>query len=66
MKGPSQSVWIPEEFLKAKNDLETVAVRQNGEWRRVLVKSGARRENQVEILSGIAAGEEIGLFEEES
>jgi RND family efflux transporter MFP subunit len=63
-QSPSKSIWIPLSYLILKNDLETVMVRQGREWRRVLVKSGNRTGDQVEILSGISAGDELGLFDE--
>jgi membrane fusion protein (multidrug efflux system) len=58
----SSSLWIPEEYLIRKIDLEMVYVRQNNEWKRVLVKSGNRKNGRVEILSGLNKGEEIGLM----
>lgn len=58
----SSSLWIPEEYLIRKMDLEMVYVRQNDVWKRVLVKSGNRKNEKVEILSGLNKGEEIGLM----
>lgn len=59
----SSSLWIPEEYLIRKMELEMVCVRQNDTWKRVLVKSGNRKNGKVEILSGLNKGEEIGLTE---
>jgi RND family efflux transporter MFP subunit len=57
-------LWIPAEFLSRSHDIETVLVRQDQQWRRVLVKSGREKEGKVEILSGINEGDEIALFGE--
>jgi RND family efflux transporter MFP subunit len=54
------SLWIPENFLVQKNDVETVLVRQQDQWRRILVKSGNHKDGKVEILSGLNEGEEVG------
>jgi multidrug efflux pump subunit AcrA (membrane-fusion protein) len=55
------SLWIPAGFLQQTSDIETVLVRSNDGWRRVLVKSGARQGDRIEILSGLSEGDEIGL-----
>ncbi|HSP07861.1 MAG TPA: efflux RND transporter periplasmic adaptor subunit [Acidobacteriota bacterium] len=61
---PSRSsLWIPAAFLAQQNDLETVIVKTGNDWRRVLVKSGDRSGDRVEILSGLNEGDEVGLFE---
>ncbi|MCI0613320.1 efflux RND transporter periplasmic adaptor subunit, partial [bacterium] len=62
----ASSLWIPEEYLIKKADLETVYVHQDDQWKRVLVKSGNRKSGKVEILSGLSKGEEIGLMENQS
>lgn len=56
-------IWIPQEFLKRVNDIETVMVRQEESWTRILVKSGKEQGGKVEILSGLNEGDEIGIFE---
>ena len=59
---PSRSsLWIPNEFLARHNDIETVLVKTDNDWRRVLVKTGDRSGDRIEILSGLNEGEEIGL-----
>lgn len=65
LQSQSESTWIPEDFLTTRNELETVMVHQQNQWRRVLVKSGSRLNGEVEILSGLSGGEQIGLFSEE-
>lgn len=62
----SSSLWIPEEYLIKKMDLEMVYVRQDDAWKRVLVKSGSRKNGKVEIISGLNKGEEIGLMGNQS
>ncbi|HSE39181.1 MAG TPA: efflux RND transporter periplasmic adaptor subunit [Acidobacteriota bacterium] len=60
-----KSLWIPETFLNRQVGLETVFVRRGNEWERTLVRSGKTRKDQIEILSGLNAGDEIALFEEQ-
>jgi len=55
------TLWIPERFLSRNYDIETVLVKQGNEWRRILVKSGNRQNDRVEILSGLNEGEEVGI-----
>jgi RND family efflux transporter MFP subunit len=62
----SSSLWIPKEYLIKKMDLEMVYVRQDDGWKRVLVKSGNRKNGKVEIISGLNKGEEIGLMGNQS
>ncbi len=62
----ASSLWVPEEYLIKKADLEMVYVHQDDQWKRVLVKSGNRKSGKVEILSGLSKGEEIGLMENRS
>ena len=57
------SLWIPQEFLKQKDDIETVLVKEQNRWRRILVKSGDHKNGNVEILSGLNEGELVGLQE---
>ncbi len=64
--GPTSTLWIPTEYLSRARDVETVMVRDQNEWRRVLVKSGREQSGKVEILSGLKETDEVGLFEAES
>jgi RND family efflux transporter MFP subunit len=57
----SGGLWIPESFLQNHNDVETVIVKENGSWRRVLVKSGSHENGMAEILSGLNEGDVVGL-----
>jgi RND family efflux transporter MFP subunit len=52
---------IPEAFLRSHNDVETVLAKDNGSWRRVLVKSGNHENGMTEILSGLNEGDIVGL-----
>ena len=58
------SLWIPVEFLTKSNDVETVLVKEQDQWKRVLVKSGAQKNGKVEVLTGVTEGEQIGIREE--
>lgn len=59
-----KTLWIPEEFLENKDDIETVLVKEQDRWRRILVKSGTHKDGHVEILSGLNEGDLVGLMEE--
>jgi membrane fusion protein, multidrug efflux system len=58
------SLWIPRSYLTKNADLEMVYVKQGEDWKKVLVKTGVRNDQTVEILSGLNEGEEIGLMED--
>jgi RND family efflux transporter MFP subunit len=58
------SLWIPEEFVQRDNDIETVLVKEENTWRRILVKSGNHQEGKTEILSGLNEGDVVGLSED--
>jgi RND family efflux transporter MFP subunit len=60
-----KSLWIPETFLNRQAGVETVFVQRGKEWERTLVRSGKTKKDQIEILSGLNAGDEIALFEEQ-
>jgi len=67
MDSPARSsLWIPQNYLMKNADLEMVYVKQGKDWKKVLVKTGVRSDDAVEILSGLNQGEEIGLMEDES
>ncbi len=59
------SLWIPVEFLTTSNDIETVLVKEQNQWKRVLVKSGTQKNGKVEVLTGLSEGEVIGSLEEQ-
>jgi RND family efflux transporter MFP subunit len=65
MESPHRSsLWIPQNYLIKNADLEMVYVKQGEGWKKVLVKTGVRTDETVEILSGLNEGEEIGLVED--
>jgi len=57
----AQALLVPQEAVQTINGQETLAVRyqQTGECARVAVKTGLQDEESVEILSGIAAGDQV-------
>ncbi|MCI0415400.1 efflux RND transporter periplasmic adaptor subunit [bacterium] len=59
-----KTLWIPEEFLEKKDDIETVLVKEQNRWRRILVKSGTHKDGHIEILAGLNEGDLVGLTEE--
>jgi|GEM_PF-2628368 len=56
----AKTLWIPEQYVTSNQDVETVLVRAGEIWRRVLVKTGTRKDGKVEILSGLNPNDEIG------
>lgn len=64
MDSPGRSsLWIPQNYLIKNADLEMVYAKQGEDWKKILVKTGVRSDDTVEILSGLNQGEEIGLME---
>jgi len=61
---PRPAVYIPNSAVTRVGQLTTVRVQEDGRWVRRYVTLGAfqgRREERVEILSGLRGGETIGL-----
>lgn len=54
-------VVIPEKALRKIGQLDLVTVQEGDRWTRRYVKIGRRLGGQIEILSGLAGGETIGL-----
>jgi hypothetical protein len=64
--GQRQVVRIPAAAVVRVGQLETVLLEWEGRWERRLVTTGnALAEGAVEVLSGLAGGETIGLPETE-
>jgi len=57
----TQALLVPQEALQTINGQETLAVRyqQTGECMRVAVQTGLQDGESVEILSGVAAGDQV-------
>lgn len=60
--GQRQAVLVPVGAVRRVGQLETVAVRGGDGWQSVYVKTGAARGGTVEILSGLAGNETVGLW----
>lgn len=60
--GQRQAVLVPAGAVRRVGQLETVAVRGQDGWRSVYVKTGAARGGTIEILSGLAGNETVGLW----
>ena len=59
--GERERIAIPEAAVQRVGQLEMVLARDaEGQWRRRAVRTGARAGEQIEILSGLRAGEVIG------
>jgi len=59
--GTREVVRAPRDAIARVGQLETVVVKEGARWARRLVTTGAVVEGQVEILSGLAGGETVGL-----
>lgn len=57
-----EALWIPAESLLRRSELRAVFVRsESGQPRLRQVRIGARRDDQLEVLSGLSEGEEVAL-----
>lgn len=59
--GKREAVLVPASAVRRVGQMETVAVREDGGWRSVYVKTGKVTEGQVEILSGLKGGETVAV-----
>jgi HlyD family secretion protein len=60
--GERQTVRVPAAAVERIGQLETVLVQSDGRWGRRLITTGAMlSDGHIEILSGLAGGETIGL-----
>ncbi len=59
--GQRQAMLVPRQALKRVGQLETVLVRSKDHWERVFVTTGPTYGDRIEILSGLAPGDAIGL-----
>jgi multidrug efflux pump subunit AcrA (membrane-fusion protein) len=58
--GERETVLIPRECVIRVGQLDMVLVQMGDRWGRRQVRLGMTRDDQVEVLSGLAGGEEIG------
>lgn len=56
---PCAAVLLPEQAIIQIGQLESVQIVRDGQVYRRVVRTGPRHDGQVEILSGLAAGEEV-------
>ena len=56
---PVETLRVPETAVRRVGQLETVQVVRDGRVLRRLVRTGARRDGLVEVLSGLEDGETI-------
>ncbi|ACV67508.1 efflux RND transporter periplasmic adaptor subunit [Desulfohalobium retbaense] len=59
--GTRQAVFVPEGAVRPMGQLDIVRVRQQQGWQDILVTTGVHRDEMIEILSGVAPGDEIAL-----
>lgn len=62
--GSRETVVVPARAIQGVGQLKTVLVRTDRGWERRYVRTGAQKEDQVEILSGLQGGEEVGIVRE--
>ena len=59
--GQRRAVLVPASAVRRVGQLETVAVREEGGWRQVFVKTGRQRDGVVEVLSGLTGHETVAV-----
>ena len=57
--GKTDAVWVPASAVALRGQMETVFVAVNQHAQLRLVRTGKRTQNEVELLAGISAGENI-------
>lgn len=57
--GKTDAVWVPASAVVVRGQMETVFVAVNQHAQLRLVRTGKRTQNEVELLAGISAGENI-------
>ena len=58
-----EAVLVPEKAIRRIGQLELVTVKDKDTWKQRYVKTGRTIDDSIEILSGLAGGEIIGLEE---
>lgn len=61
IRSSGRTLWVPAQYIRINQDVETVLVRSGNTWHRVLVKTGRQKEDKVEVLSGLNVDDEIGV-----
>ena len=59
--GQKKTVFLPARAVSRVGQLETVLVKIGDNWEPVYVRSGARYEDKLEILSGLSGNETVGF-----
>jgi len=55
-------VIVPENALRKVGQLELVTVKEGDRWTRRYVKTGRRIDRHIEVLSGLAGDETLGVY----
>lgn len=55
------AVLVPASAVRRVGQLETVLVKEGGEWKSYYVKTGRAFDGKVEVLSGLSGGETVAL-----
>jgi len=58
--GERPAVLVPKEMIAQVGQLSTILVRSGDEWVLRCVRTGAEFDGRIEVLAGLAGGEEIG------
>ncbi len=59
-----EAILVPKSAVQEVGQLDLVTVKKGDRWRRIFVETGAVRQDQLEILSGLSGNEQIALFGE--
>jgi multidrug efflux pump subunit AcrA (membrane-fusion protein) len=60
--GEREALWIPEEALVRRGELRGVYVLDDNDQQRLRqIRTGLRRDGQIEVLAGLSEGERIAL-----
>jgi len=57
-----KAVLVPQNAVRRIGQLEMVTVHKDGKWQDLSVKTGAARDGEIEILSGLDGDEEVALY----
>ena len=64
--GERETIVVPPRSLQQVGQLKMVHVQDKGGWKRRYVRTGRDYDGQVEILSGLSGGEELGVVRRET
>lgn len=57
-----EGVLVPRSAIQEVGQLKLVTIKKGDRWERIFVETGTKRQDQVEVLSGLSGNEQIALF----